>query len=89
MQDSSQEQHNSHSTEDVQKDWDFGVNIDCMVGEWSDWSECSATCGKAYKFKRRTVKQDAVGKGKKCPRKLEKKRRCETTKCRMYPLDSS
>ena len=87
VQDSSQETQTGRSTEDTQNDRevDFGeVNIDCMVSEWSDWSECSATCGKSYKFKRRIVKQDAIGKGKKCPRKLEKKRRCETQKCRKY-----
>ena len=88
MQDSSHEHHPSHPEEDLQKDWevDFGVNIDCVVSEWSDWSECSATCGKAFKYKRRMVKQDVIGKGKKCPKKLEKRRRCETEKCRKYSL---
>ena len=61
-----------------------GDKVDCMVTEWSGWSACSSTCGRGYKYKRRAVKQEAQNGGKKCPRKLEKKKRCKMPKCRKY-----
>ena len=30
--------------------------VDCMITEWSDWSPCTATCGKAWKEKFRMIK---------------------------------
>jgi hypothetical protein len=49
---------------------------DCMVTEWSDWSSCSATCGKAWAEKTRMIKIPAQYGGKPCPKRLSKKRRC-------------
>ena len=71
------------ATSDVQRD-DQSDAIDCMVTEWSQWSECSATCGKSMKTRQRMVKQEAENGGKKCPKKLVKEKRCKVPKCRKY-----
>ncbi|KAK4292096.1 hypothetical protein Pmani_035109, partial [Petrolisthes manimaculis] len=49
----------------------------CRVSPWSSWSHCSATCGKAYKSKTRTIMSLPQFGGRKCPRKLERKRKCK------------
>lgn len=67
-------------TPDLQGDRNI-ESVDCMVTPWSDYSECSATCGKSYKYKRRMVKREPLNGGKPCPKKLERKKRCNVTKC--------
>ena len=61
--------------------------VDCEVSAWSDWTECSTTCGKSYKYKTRMIKRKAENGGKKCPKKLEKRKRCDVPKCREYSLE--
>lgn len=57
--------------------------VDCMITEWSQWSECSSTCGKAKKTRQRMIKREAANGGQKCPKKLTKTRRCPVPKCPM------
>ncbi|XP_064108632.1 spondin-1-like isoform X2 [Macrobrachium nipponense] len=58
-----------------------GDKVDCMVTEWSEWSPCSATCGRGRKEKIRMIKVHPQNNGKKCPRKLKKTRKCNEPKC--------
>ncbi|XP_050392643.1 spondin-1 isoform X2 [Patella vulgata] len=58
-----------------------GTQVDCMVTLWTDWGECSVTCGKGVMMKTRMIKQEAANGGRKCPKKLVKKRKCKLRKC--------
>jgi hypothetical protein len=57
--------------------------VDCQVSEWGDWSDCSATCGKGWVTRTRTILIEASNGGRRCPRKLTKRK-----KCRMMPCDT-
>ncbi|XP_077979023.1 thrombospondin type-1 domain-containing protein 7A-like [Glandiceps talaboti] len=41
--------------------------VDCVLSVWSDWSECSQTCGEAYKYKSRRILQLPAFGGAVCP----------------------
>lgn len=51
--------------------------IDCVVTVWSDWTQCSRTCGNGRKERRRMVKLNAQNGGRPCPRKLVQRRKCK------------
>ena len=61
-------------------------DLDCEMTSWSPWSlSCSSTCGTAgYKNRFRRVETPARGRGRPCPRRLEKQKRCRLAAC---PLD--
>lgn len=56
-------------------------NVDCVLGEWSDWSNCSVQCGRGYKIKTRQVLVQAQGTGKPCPQVLTKRKICKGEQC--------
>ena len=62
--------------------------IDCVVSGWTAWSRCSATCGRSFKTKSRTVEVEAMNGGRKCPKKLTKRRRCEVERCGSHTPES-
>ncbi|XP_022294479.1 spondin-1-like isoform X6 [Crassostrea virginica] len=62
----------------------LGPAIDCMVSAWSDWGQCSVTCGRGVKTKTRMIKVPAENGGRRCPRRLVKTRKCKLSKC---PVD--
>lgn len=41
-------------------------NLDCQLGEWTAWSNCSTACGHGHRLRTRYVLQDVVGQGT-CP----------------------
>ncbi|GFS17750.1 spondin-1-like [Elysia marginata] len=61
-----------------------GARVNCMVTPWSGWSECSATCGRGVIMKTRMVKVEPKNGGRRCPRRLVKKKKCRQKKC---PVD--
>ncbi|CAB4058868.1 unnamed protein product [Lepeophtheirus salmonis] len=61
---------------------DEGISrSDCSVTSWSPWSQCNASCGKGFRRKFRTILVQSSSHGKKCPKKLEKKQKCDLPPC--------
>ena len=54
--------------------------VDCQVGVWTQWSECSATCGNGIETRNRNVTTQTVNEGKECPH-LNESRACNTNPC--------
>uniref|UniRef100_A0A668A1E3 Spondin-1 n=1 Tax=Myripristis murdjan TaxID=586833 RepID=A0A668A1E3_9TELE len=55
--------------------------IDCMVSEWSEWSECNKSCGKGHTIRTRMVKLEPQFGGSPCPETVQRKK-CKIRKCR-------
>lgn len=70
----------SNSINEIEKT-NTGPPVDCMVTPWTDWSECKQTCGKEYVTRTRMIKLPASNGGKKCPKKLERRKKCKLPKC--------
>merc|ERR1719498_1768689 len=45
---------------------DFNCPVDCKVGDWNSWDECSKTCGEDTQNRRRTLVYPSYG-GAECP----------------------
>ncbi|XP_067628642.1 spondin-1 [Eurosta solidaginis] len=55
--------------------------IDCVMSEWSNWSECSVSCGTGYSNRSRYVITEPKNGGQSCPKRKVKVRRCTMTDC--------
>ena len=55
-------------------------NTDCVVSEWSNWGECSASCDGGSQTQTRTVLTPASGNGVECP-VLTQTQSCNTQPC--------
>ncbi|XP_068595155.1 spondin-1-like [Brachionichthys hirsutus] len=55
--------------------------VDCMVSEWSEWSECNKSCGKGHTIRTRMVKLEPQLGGSACPETIQRKK-CKLRKCR-------
>uniref|UniRef100_A0A8C9VZ28 Spondin-1 n=1 Tax=Scleropages formosus TaxID=113540 RepID=A0A8C9VZ28_SCLFO len=54
--------------------------MDCMVSEWSEWSECNKSCGKGHMIRTRMVKLEPQFGGDPCPETVQRKK-CKIRKC--------
>jgi len=54
---------------------------DCEVGEWAEWSDCSAKCGRGSMTRKRKVKNNADEGGQGCTESLEEISPCESVSC--------
>ncbi|XP_076311519.1 spondin-1-like [Tachypleus tridentatus] len=60
-------------------------STDCQVSEWSEFSSCSATCGKARRIRRRRIEVYPQNGGSQCPKKLIQRRKCRNNvKCAVH-----
>uniref|UniRef100_A0A672ZXC2 Spondin-1 n=1 Tax=Sphaeramia orbicularis TaxID=375764 RepID=A0A672ZXC2_9TELE len=55
--------------------------VDCMVSEWSEWSECNKSCGKGHTIRTRMIKLEPQLGGSPCPETIQRKK-CKIRKCR-------
>ncbi|XP_061570036.1 SCO-spondin [Cololabis saira] len=53
----------------------------CLLGQWSAWSECSATCGGGVSLRNKTVLREPEPGGAACPGPLEQHTICSTQSC--------
>lgn len=54
---------------------------DCILGEWDDWTACSAQCGKGQKHRVRRVMRPATSRGKGCEGPMSELFPCEDSQC--------
>ncbi|CAD7972758.1 unnamed protein product [Amoebophrya sp. A120] len=52
---------------------------DCKLSHWTEWGECSSTCGKGQHTRTRTVVQQPIGDGEQCPDSATEKSAYEET----------
>uniref|UniRef100_A0A3B3QN85 Spondin-1 n=1 Tax=Paramormyrops kingsleyae TaxID=1676925 RepID=A0A3B3QN85_9TELE len=57
---------------------------DCMVTEWSEWSECNKSCGKGHMIRTRMIKVEPQFGGDPCPETVQRKK-CKIRKCKRGP----
>lgn len=65
---------------------DQACPVDCRVGEWGEWSQCSKTCGSGSQTRLRALVQPSNG-GVKCPSNYAS-RTCSTSPCPVNCLQS-
>ena len=58
----------------------FTFPVDCKVGKWMAWGECSVTCGDGNKKRTREAVQQPENGGNECPN-LEETDQCNTKRC--------
>ncbi|CAD7956387.1 unnamed protein product [Amoebophrya sp. A25] len=61
-------------------------SVDCVVAEWSDWGDCSATCGGGEQHRGRKISREAKNGGAPCQDELSQVRGCGKTPCQT-PVD--
>lgn len=56
--------------------------VDCRLTQWTQWSECSKTCGNdAVRTKHRSILQEPNQKGRPCPATLTQDKPCKAVPC--------
>lgn len=59
--------------------------VDCLLGDWSQWSQCSMTCGKGSQTRLRGIRNGPAYGGKDCDPKLNETRTCaESLPCPIH-----
>ncbi|CAD7924400.1 unnamed protein product [Amoebophrya sp. A120] len=58
----------------------FLCPVDCEVGEWGDWRDCSAECDGGTELRERSVVKEQAFFGQQCP-DLIQTQKCNTQKC--------
>ncbi|XP_078106430.1 spondin-1a isoform X2 [Sander vitreus] len=54
--------------------------IDCVMSDWTEWSECNKSCGKGHTIRTRMVKLEPQFGGDPCAETIQRKK-CKIRKC--------
>ncbi|XP_030644468.1 spondin-1b [Chanos chanos] len=73
--------HCNEELEEVEKCMFPECSVDCMLSEWSEWSECNKSCGKGHMIRSRMVKLEPQFGGAPCPETVQRKK-CRIRKCK-------
>ncbi|XP_036395010.1 thrombospondin type-1 domain-containing protein 7A isoform X1 [Megalops cyprinoides] len=72
----------------LEKKWQMNTScvvecpVNCQLSDWSQWSQCSHTCGPIGKmWRRRAVVQASQGDGRPCPSQMEQWKPCPVRPC--------
>ena len=58
------------------------ISVDCVMGDWTDWSSCSKTCNDhGSRMRSREIIQPRMNGGRKCPSQPEERRDCNKDYC--------
>jgi len=57
------------------------AEVDCVVGDWTNWGDCDLTCGIGTKQRHRQVMTQPKGGGKTCPPALVEVTPCSHNEC--------
>ncbi|OXU19347.1 hypothetical protein TSAR_016796 [Trichomalopsis sarcophagae] len=58
--------------------------VDCVVSDWSPWTACSVTCGTGRVTSSRYITRQPANGGKPCPKRLQRRARCQLAPCDDY-----
>ncbi|XP_063781355.1 SCO-spondin-like [Pseudophryne corroboree] len=68
-------------THEVEECNDWPCPADCVLSDWSEWTECSASCGGGMSERQRTVLAPADPGGEPCPSPLILHQTCNSHNC--------
>ena len=60
---------------------------DCRWSSWSEWTQCTKTCGKGQRSKSRTIQRTAKNGGKDCVGNRRTTWQCQMKKCPEVAID--
>lgn len=65
----------------------LSLAMDCVMSAWSEWSECSKSCGKGHLIRTRMITLEPQFGGDPCPETIQRKA-CKIKKCNQGGLNS-
>eukprot|EP00927_Polykrikos_kofoidii_P061549 TRINITY_DN56385_c0_g1_i1.p1 TRINITY_DN56385_c0_g1~~TRINITY_DN56385_c0_g1_i1.p1 ORF type:complete len:1627 (-),score=229.91 TRINITY_DN56385_c0_g1_i1:395-5275(-) len=59
-------------------------DLDCRMADWSDWMQCSTSCGQGHQQRKRSIEQPAHVGGSGCTDSLAEVRGCSLGVCKTF-----